>query len=265
MTHPMENIILPTDLFARLQDLDLDANQQLVYLALILNRPVNMTGVYVLRRRELLAHLLPSIESQTTILNSIEVLKSKGLIYYHNDVLFVPLIPETSKLGKHNYRARMNAYVEKLRHVRGANDALSAYQKWYSENTQPASQNDEQTDITEIEKSTEMTQKPERTMKNSSKTSANQENMSKIEMNQIAKTQTGVPRKRHRPSPQNGVPLSISISSSISSSSSSGKERQGGAGEFSGLGDYQIFEEQSGETSNRSGLKAAQEGDDEDG
>ncbi len=128
----MYYIVLPTDLFPHMQDEELSASQQLVYLSLIINRPINMTGVYVTKRREIFSHISASIPDRKEVFEALEALEKRHLIFYDNDVLFIPLVPEASKLARHNQRYKMNSFVTKLGDERANNRALKAYAKWFA-------------------------------------------------------------------------------------------------------------------------------------
>ena len=235
----MDYIVLPTDLFAMMQDKELNATEQLVYLALIINRPVNMTGVYSLKKRELLNHMLASIPDKDKIIAALERLCEVGMITYDDDILFIPLIPEASKYSRHNYRFKMNKQVEKLRLGNESNRALHAYDAWFFNNVERDGDENEseaqlaeeaylengeglpQNEGTPMQKTGTPTQNPGRPIPKTDRphhfpTQTTTDKTRQGIAGPIQKPIGPIP-KRVYPYPKNEGPLSLSSSSSISS------------------------------------------------
>lgn len=241
----MEKIMLPTDLFIRMQDWDLDNDTQLLFLALIINRPVNLTGVYVITRREMRHQLQPRDNEGRRLQDSLEKLKSKHLVYYDDNVIFIPLIPETSKFARHSFRYRMQRHVDRLHSERPSNSALRAFADWCLANNvtrtpEPSQDLAEPTrkSISPVTSDKNDHQHPRLTLAEKYANMSDEERFSSISQRQNEAIPTD--KKPLGPGQAPSISLSSSSSSSYYSRRSSGIDVKGGAGE--------IFAEAGGES-----------------
>ena len=247
----MEKISLPTDLFIRMQDWDFDADEQLLFLALILNRLVNMTGVYLITHREMRHQIPPRDNDGGWLLRALEKLKAKRVIYYDDNILFIPLIPETSSYAKHVFRHRMQQQIDRLSKSRPSNHALLAFTDWCTTNVSPENQTSQsekreraERDLNLLTSDKQQRQTPRLTL---AEKHANLNQKDRLLANQDRENITFPTDKNHK-SPCGGsseAPKSLtrapssssSLSSSYYSKRSTGIDVKGGAGEnFAGSG-----------------------------